>query len=236
MSDILGRAILDWHRGDGDHKLWINNRYSQYEPEEMPVEYYFRSAEEMPELELLAMDYCRGKILDVGAGAGAHALLLQDTGKNVHALEISKNACLVMKERGVKSILNASIFEFNQNQKFNTILFMMNGLGLAQNINGLRQLFLKLKSLLAKNGQILFDSSDVHYLYDNAINPLPKPTDRYFGEVEYQYEYKNEKGDWYTWLYIDFPLCAELGAEHGFHTELIAQDDEGQFLARMEMA
>ena len=233
MKDILGAAILSWFQGNRTDLLWINNRYG--EPEEMPIDHYFRSEEELPELEGYAISQCDGRILDVGAGAGAHALPLQDAGMEVHALEISPKACQVMVLRGVQNVENTDIFEFETDQRFDTILLMMNGIGLVQETDRLAALFEKLKSLLTENGQVLFDSSDVHYLYDNAVDPATKPTDRYYGEIEYQYEYQEKKGDWFKWLYIDFPLCRKIAQDQGFNVDLLAQDDEGQYLVRLTL-
>lgn len=233
MSDILGKALLDYHRGQRDETLWINNKYG--EPEEMPVAYYFRGPDELPELEAYALTLCKGQVLDVGAGAGAHALPLQENSVDVDALEISSNACTVLKERGVKNVLNQNIFATTRKTKYDTVLLLMNGLGIAQDIAGLKRLLTHLKQFLDPTGQILFDSSDIHYLYDNKIDPAEKPTDRYYGEIEYQYQYKGEKGEWFKWLYIDYAFCAELATEMGFQPELLAQDDEGHFLGRLTL-
>ncbi len=225
--------MLSWFKGNRQDQLWINNRYG--EPEEMPIDHYFRAEEELPDIERYALSQCEGRILDVGAGAGAHVLTLQDAGMDVYALEISPKACQVMVGRGVKNVLNADIFSVEVEHKFDTILLMMNGIGLVQSIDQMGSLFDKLKSLLTEDGQILFDSSDVHYLYDNAIDPVPKPQDRYYGEIEYQYEYQGNKGGWYTWLYIDFPLCQKIAEDHGFLVDLLAQDEEGHYLVRLTL-
>jgi hypothetical protein len=61
----------------------------------------------------------------------------------------------------------------------------MNGIGLTGTLTGLQLFLQQAKILLAKNGQLLFDSSDVAYLYNNGA----KPTDRYYGEIDYQPPY-----------------------------------------------
>ena len=233
MSDILGKALLDWHRGMRDEILWINNKYG--EPEEMPVDYYFRSPGELPELEAYALTLCSGRVLDVGAGAGAHAIPLQKNGLHVDALEISPNACMVLKECGVQNVLNKDIFSKAGKSGYDTVLLLMNGLGVAQDIAGLKKLLNHLKDFLAPGGQILFDSSDIHYLYDNPIEKVEKPTDRFYGEIEYQYQYKGEKGEWFKWLYIDYAFCAETATACGYCAELVAQDDEGHYLCRLTL-
>ncbi|RYE18513.1 MAG: SAM-dependent methyltransferase, partial [Sphingobacteriales bacterium] len=95
MSDILGQALQNYFHKTGRHKLWIHNQYGP--KEEMPVAAYFRDEEDMPDLEWCALDHCRGQVLDIGAGAGSHALVLQQRGVDVTALEISPLATQVMR-------------------------------------------------------------------------------------------------------------------------------------------
>ncbi len=87
MKDVLGQAIAAYHRTASTAKLWVHNRYGP--KEDMPVKIYFRQAADMPELEWVALQNCKGKVLDIGAGAGSHALLLQQMGLTVTALDIS---------------------------------------------------------------------------------------------------------------------------------------------------
>lgn len=132
--DIYGQALQDFYNQQSAEKLWLNNTYG--EPEEMPVEVFFRDKEEMPEAELLALQLCRGKILDIGAGAGSHALILQERGFDVTALEISPGAANIMQKRGVKTVLQQDIFQY-KTEKFDTLLLLMNGIGLTQNLDPL---------------------------------------------------------------------------------------------------
>ncbi len=119
MKDILGKAIYNYHLGNTKEKLWIHNTYG--EPDEMPLEYYFRDSENMPELELFALEHCRGKILDVGAAAGAHSLILQELKQDVTALDISPLLVKTMEARGVKNILCKDIFNYKPAVKYDTI-------------------------------------------------------------------------------------------------------------------
>lgn len=154
MNDILGAALKDYQQGHRNHKLWIHNKYGNSEA--MPVSTYFRGIEDMPPLELLALEGCYGDVLDVGAGAGSHALVLQQRKINVTAIDISGSAAEVMQQRGIKKVVTGNIFTYSQ-KKFNTILLLMNGIGLA----GLKQLLFALKNILKPGGHILCDSSDV---------------------------------------------------------------------------
>jgi 2-polyprenyl-3-methyl-5-hydroxy-6-metoxy-1,4-benzoquinol methylase len=135
MKDILGQAIHDHHYKKPKHKLWINNQYGP--KEEMPIDIYFREEDDMPDIEWLALNECRGEILDIGAGAGGHALLLQERGFDVTALEISAMAVDVMKARGVNKVITADIFEYQQ-KKYDTLLMLMNGIGLTGTLLNLK--------------------------------------------------------------------------------------------------
>lgn len=226
MKDILGLALHDHYYQNQPQKLWIHNQYGP--KEEMPVDTYFRTQDEMPDLEILALNQCRGKVLDIGAGAGSHTLILQKWGLDVTALDISGMGVSVMKARGVVKTIEADIFTY-QDTKYDTLLLLMNGIGLTGTLTKLR-LFLKhAKSLLKPGGQLLFDSSDIAYLYENT---LPS-TDKYYGELWYQYEYKKQKTEWFQWLYIDQQTLSFIAAEEGWNLEILQEDEYDQFLVRL---
>ena len=174
------------------------------------------------------MKLCKGRVLDVGAGAGALTLALQKQKLEVDALEISELASKVMYLQGVKSIITGSVYDFSTLEKYDTILLMMNTIGLVGEIKNLQAFFSKLKSLLKSNGQILFDSSDVGYLYKDGL-----PTNKYHGEIDYQYEYDGKKGEWFKWLYVDFDTVKKHASEIGVELELLfINEDTGQYLAK----
>ncbi|RYE33112.1 MAG: class I SAM-dependent methyltransferase [Sphingobacteriaceae bacterium] len=227
--DIYGRALLDFYTNQPEEKLWLNNNYG--EPEEMPVEVFFRGEAEMPEAELLALSLCHGKILDIGAGVGSHALILQQRGFEVLALEISANAAAIMQKRGVKTVLQQDIFQY-RTEKFDTLLLLMNGIGLTQNLNGLNRFLQHAKTLLLPGGQLIFDSSDLTYLYEN----LPRPKNNYYGEISYQYQYKNQKGNWFNWLYIDPETLKKQADLQGWKCKIIYKDDMDLYLAQLTLS
>lgn len=226
MIDVLGQAISDFYTKQPYKKLWIHNKYGK--KEEMPIATYFRSAAEMPDLELIALQNCLGKVLDIGAGAGSHALELQDKGIDVSALEISQKAAEVMKWRGVKKIIQANVFSFEQ-ERFDTLLLLMNGIGLTGDTNGLQSFLQHARKLLHQRGQLIFDSSDVAYLYEHKIPKM----NHYYGEIQYRYEYKKQKTEWFSWLYIDGKTLAEIADREGWTTEILFVDEFDQYLAKL---
>jgi len=222
-TDILGRALTDFYSGKKNRpKLWIHNHYG--DPDLMDPAVYFRKPEEMPKVELFAMSLCEGKVLDVGAGVGAHVLPLQEQ-MDMTALEISEPACKIMQKRGVKNIQNADFFFF-QKSGFDMLFFMMNGIGFSGNIEGLKKTLGHAKRVLKPGGIILFDSSDVAYLYpDSRLNVHP-----YYGELEYQYQYGGHWGPWFNWLYIDQKTISEVALSVGWSLQILYEDNTGHYL------
>lgn len=227
MRDVLGTAIRDYFQGRRGEKLWVHDEHGPNM--EMPVKMYFRSEEEMPALEKTALDYCVGKVLDVGAGAGSHALALQQRGHEVIALDVSPGAVEVMRERGVKRPILQDIYDFKEEQ-VDTILLMMNGIGLSSTIKGLRRFLRHAETLLRPGGQLLFDSSDVAYLYDGTSFPV----NRYYGEIKCRYEYKKKMSDWIIWLYVDQHFMTDIAKKMGWQVEILFEDEQQQYLARLQ--
>ncbi len=227
--DVFGEALRDFYTDKFTQKLLLHTSYG--EPEDMPLDIFFRDEEEMSEVELEALSCCYGKVLDIGAGVGSHALALQALELDVTALEISPLATEIMRERGVQNVINQDIFTYS-GPKYDTLLLLMNGIGLVGDIIGLRQFLQHAKKLLNPNGQLMFDSSDVAYLYEGNL-PAGEP---YYGEIAYQYEYKGAKGPWFKWLYIDQDTLAEIAGEEGWLTIIQFQDEQDQYLARLVLA
>lgn len=227
-KDILGQAISDYYNYQRDQILWVHDKHGP--KVEMPIATYFRNEDKMPDLELAALDLCKGKVLDIGAGAGSHSLALEDRKIKVTAIDISPLAVEVMSMRGVSNALAQNIFLF-QGKKFDTLLLLMNGIGLCGNITGLRRFLVHAKKLIRPGGQLVFDSSDVAYLFEDDIPVL----DHYYGEIECRYEYKKQKSDWFTWLYIDRNTLALVAEDEGWNMEVITEDNSGQYLSRLTL-
>ena len=228
----MGAAILDYQTKGKAGKLSILS--SMFEEDEMPVKHLFRNLEEMPILEQKALSLAKGKVLDVGAGAGCHALALQAQSIAVKAIDISPLSCEAMELRGVMDAECINLFDEHLETGFDTILLLMNGTGIAGKIEYLPALFQRLKALLNPGGQILIDSSDLKYIYENEDGSFDiNLNGAYYGEVDYQMIYKDVKGDRFDWLYVDFPLLKSIAETCGLHGELVAEGEHYDYLARI---
>ena len=231
FTDPFEYAFFDYLNGDATTQLIVHN--TKGDDEVMPVHYFFRTYEEMPELEKIALKNCYGNILDIGAGSGCHSLYLQNQGLEVTALDIRSGFVEVMRKRGIKNVVRADIRKYNKD-KFDTLLMLMNGIGFTLNFDGLERFLKTARDLIISGGQILLDSSDLLYLYQNEDgNVKINLNEGYYGEVEYQVEYKGERGIPFKWLFVDFSNLSFFADQAGFRSELLYEDENFNYLARL---
>jgi SAM-dependent methyltransferase len=233
-ADPLGRALVAYHF-DGYTAAQARVRCTVAHDDWLRAEYLFRPASALPGLEQDALDACRGRVLDVGAGAGAHALPLVARGLAVTALDASPGACRVLAARGLTDVRCQDIWApLPVDEQWDTILLLMNGLGLPGSIEGLQRYLEHLRPHLTPTGQILATSSDVAYLFEDEDGTLRLPLNgAYYGEVQYQMTYQHEIGAPFPWLFLHPALLPDYAAEVGFHADIIATDENDQYLARL---
>lgn len=232
-NDPMGQAIYNYYHFKDATSVRVNTNITQ--GEELPVPYLFRNYKQMPVLEKKALNLVKGKVLDVGAGAGAHSLYLQSNGFDVTAMDISELSCEVMRERGLTKIVCEDIWNLSV-EHFDTILFMMNGIGLVKDLNGLSAFFQHIKQYIHKDGQVLLDSSDIKYMFEDDQGGFWIDLAReYYGELEYEIEYKECKANPFLWLFVDFNRLYDVATKAGWKVELIYEDDHFHYLARLTL-
>ncbi|MDO4881353.1 MAG: class I SAM-dependent methyltransferase [Capnocytophaga sp.] len=230
MSNLLGKAIQDYYTNHNPQDIQTETDISELDT--LPIEYLFRYYEQMPKIEQKAMQLAYGKVLDVGCGAGAHSLYLQEKGLAVTAIDISEEAISVCQQRGVADARCINILQMEG--KFDTILLLMNGIGIGGKLQFIDILLTKLKELLSANGQILLDSSDIIYMFDqneDGSYDVPMLHD-YYGEVEYTLHYKG-KTEHTHWLYIDYNTLQNAAVANDLHIELLYEGENYDYLARL---
>ncbi len=234
MKDLFGKAILDYQTNNSPEDLITETSIS--EEDEMSVAYLFRSYNEMPKLEQKALQLAKGRTLDVGCGAGSHSLYLQNERNiDVTAIDISENAIEACTLRGLKKVKVQNILSL-ENEKFDTILLLMNGTGIFGTLKETANYLQKLKSLLNPNGQILIDSSDIIYMFDNDEDGGKWiPGDNYYGELTFKIRYKNETEDEFPWLYLDYNTLQNAAFANGLQCELIFEGEHYDYLAKLSL-
>ena len=230
MKDLFGKALLDYHTGNYTHDLVTSTNISEYDV--LPLPYLFRHFVEMPKLEQKALKLAKGSILDVGCGAGSHSLYLQNKGLQVKAIDSSPGAVEVAKQRGVKNVEHLALLE--ETKTFDTILLLMNGTGIFQELAQLDNYLKHLKTLLNVNGQILIDSSDIAYMYEDEGGGYWLDLHaNYYGELDYFLHYKGEDEIPMKWLYLDFDTLKTACRHVGLTCKLVKEGEHFDYLAQL---
>lgn len=230
MKDLFGQALLDYQNNNFSEDIITSTNIS--DDDILPISYLFRSYKDMPKIEQKALKLAKGFILDVGCGAGNHSLYLQKKGLNVKAIDISKGAIEVAKRRGV---LNAEVKNLlDETETFDTILLLMNGTGIFQELSQVSKYLAHLKSLLKPKGQVLIDSSDIAYMYEDDDGGFWMDThSNYYGELDYFLSYKGEKETPMKWLYLDFDTLKLACETVGLQCDLVLEGDHFDYLAKL---
>lgn len=232
MKDLFGQAMWDYQHGQYTEDLKTETTIS--EEDDLPVSYLFRTFAQMPPLEQQALQLARGKVLDVGCGAGVHGLYLQnERGLEVHSIDLSPKAIEVCHLRGLR---NAEVQDVWQAKgQYDTILLLMNGAGMCGRLKQMGAFYTHLKTLLAEGGQILTDSSDLLYMFDqhpDGSYEVPLYFD-YYGEVDYIVRYKGQEEAPFPWLYVDYNTLQNVAHAVGLDCELLAEGEHFDYLARL---
>lgn len=231
--DPLGQCILDFAKNGEAEDIVVQSDLC--DDDIIPSSYLHRSFDDMPRHEQVALKHCKGKVLDVGAGAGVHTKYLQEKGFDVLAIDTSLGAVEHMCNQGL-SALKADFFKLD-NQRYDTVLLLMNGAGIAGSLKQLPLFLSKCKSLLNSGGQVLLDSSDIRFLYQEEDGSYWMDLNaEYFGNFQFKMQYKNHETDWFDWLYVDFETLKTQAELLGFNIECLDESEDNHYLARLWIA
>ena len=231
IGDPIGQAILDYAQFKKPFDIVVSSDLC--DDDIIPIEVLFRNESEMPELELTALDLCRGHVLDIGAGAGVHAIALQDRGHKVSAIDVSSGAVTYMSQNGI-SAQKVDFYALPNQAQYDTILSLMNGIGLAKNLANLTAFLKKIHQLLLPGGRFIADSTDVKYLYEDEDGGYWLDLNSaYYGNFKFQMQYKKISGPEFEWLYVDYDTLHEHATACGFKCRR-AYTIEENYLAVLE--
>jgi len=228
-----GLALIDYYNGDSSATVTIIR--DDGKKFQVPAQKFFNDSPNFSKIEQVAIDLCFGNVLDIGAGTGRHSLVLQNKGLNVFAIDIAPQAVDIMKKNGIKSAKCIDIYDF-KGYKFDTLLMLMHGIGMTENLAGLNRFLHHAHSLINPNGILVFDSLDVR------VNNTPenieyqeknKLMNRYFGEIHMQFEYKGIKGEPCIWLHVDPETLISESLKAGWNCEIIHKEPWGDYLAKL---
>jgi len=228
-----GHAVRDYHGGRHDAELTLHSSLGEYDT--MPLAWFFRNEDEFFPFDHAAIEMCRGRVLDAGAGTGVHSLCLQERGLEVVAVDTVPECVDVMKARGVNDVRLADMFALS-GEKFDTVLMLMNGIGPVGTLDNLESFLAAMRPLITHGGQLLLDSSGVDPQTPPANAPTPPwpqtPPD-YIGDVWIQLSYDGVAGESFRELYCAFGMLGRIAKKSGWDCQMVYQDEDTAYVARL---
>lgn len=223
QNDPIGKAIQDYVKGEHDENIIVSSELC--DDDIIPVSYLFRSYKYFPEIEKEALKRCKGSVLDVGAAAGIHAKELIKNGFEVKAIDTSPGSVEYLKSIDIDAE-QVNFFDLKE-EKYDTLLILMNGTGIAGQLSKLPIFLKQCKSLLNPGGKVLCDTTDIKYLYENEDGSLwVNLASEYYGNFSYQMIYKDQMTNWFDWLYLDQETFQKHAEAEGFVFKIVDEVDD----------
>lgn len=229
-------ALIAYANGDESAALTVRRDDGFETP--LPAAVFFRSEDQLDPIERLALEHCRGRVLDVGAGTGIHTLLLQARGLSVTAIDVSSELVELMQARGVIDARHADVFDF-AGGPFDTMLFLGHGIGMVENLSGLSRLLSHAHDSVSSGGKMLIHSLDVTVTNDPVhrdYHRAQQRAGRYAGAVRMQFQFRNLVGPYCGWLQVDPATLSRAATEAGWTCRVLRQDETGDYLAQLTVA
>jgi len=228
-----GLALLAYFQGDTDAQLVIRRDDGLNNP--MPASHFFRSPDEFSSIERSALDHCHGKVLDIGAGTGIHALVLESRGMEVSAIDVSLHAVDVMHARGVRDAHQVDAFHYHGGP-YDTLLMLGHGIGMVEDLTGLERFLAHARALTRPGGQLLVHSVDVRRTDDPrhlAYHDMNRQAGRYIGTIRFRFEFHGQAGPYCQWLHVDPETLQQHADAGGWGYRAIHEEESGEYLAQL---
>lgn len=229
---VYGEALRAYDNGDRDAVLQIVRDDGFVS--DVPVSVFFHGPDEWFPVEVEILSRCRGRVLDVGAGAGMHARWLEEHGFDVTAIDVAPAAVDIMRRSGLRDARLLNVWDL-QDELFDTIVVLGRSIGIAGDLAGLERLLTHLGRLMADGGQILLTSLDVarggdpsheSYVLGNVREG------RYPGEVRFRESFGGVVGPLVRWLYVDPASLADVAGRCGLQVEVLRTESDGNYAAQ----
>ncbi len=233
--DAFGQMLWAYCNGAEVFEVW--ERSDGYISVDLPKR-YFSEFEEWDFHQRKAMDFVRGRVLDVGCGAGRHSLYLQARGFDVLGIDVSPLAVKVCRLRGVKKARVTSIEELNFTPgSFDSIIMMGNNFSLFGGFKKARRLLKKFRSITSERALIIAETRDP-YKTDNPsylkYYEFNKKRGRMSGQLRGRIRFQGYRSKWFDWLMVSKEEMAEILKETGWKVKEFIESEDSQYVAIIE--
>lgn len=234
-QDAHGHALLDYLNDESGYEI-IERDDGYIEP--LGTQFYFSQYDEWSEPEKEALQYVRGLVLDIGCGAGRHALYLQENGVDVAGIDVSPLAVEVCRKRGLKKVQILSVTGVTAKLGvFDTIIMFGNNFGLVENPRKARWLLKRFKNATTERGRILAETRDPYktdlseHLWYHEFN---RKRGRMPGQLRLRMRYKKFVGPWFDYLIVSKEEIVKILENTGWEVREFIDGEHGIYIAVIE--
>lgn len=247
-QDAYGHEIYDCFRGKCGCEV-VECEYG-YLCESRSPEEYLSGYEDWPMHQKKAMSYVQGRVLDIGCGAGRHALYLQEEGFDAFGIDTSPLAVEVCKLRGLKKVETMSIDEIDSDTgfdtgselgsepgRFGTILMMGNNFGLFGSFERAKQLLEKFYQITESNAKIIAESTDPYNSTDPSYMQylkFNKKRGRMPGQLRIRIRYGSYMTPWFDYLLVSKAEMKKILKGSGWKIKKFIDSDDSMYIAIIE--
>ncbi len=236
-EDAFGQEMWACYRGERTSEI-VERDDGYFEASQYGPKMYFLEYEDWPIFERKAMEFVKGRVLDIGCGAGRHSLHLQKNGLNALGIDSSPLAIKICKLRGLKKAKVMPIEEVKfKPDSFDTIIMMGNNFGLFGSFKKARRLLKKFHKMTSKNGLIIASTRDT-YKTENPehleYHRLNKKRGRMGGQLRIRVRFRKYVGRWFDYLIVSKKEMQEILKGPGWKIKEFIDSDNSEYIAVIE--
>ena len=238
-KDAYGQEVLAFM--NGKKALEIVKRDDGFVDFSGGAKEYFKEFNDWPEIQKKAIKLAKGKILDIGAGAGRISLYLQGKGFEVTAIDSSPLAIEVCRKRGVKNakILPIECIEKLMPNKFDTLIMVGNNFGLFGSFKKAKSLLRKISKITSPNALIIAESNNPYSTKDLAhlsYHKLNLKRGRMSGQLRIRIRFRKYIGEWFDYLLVSKKEMKKILRDTGWKVKKFINSKGSLYIAIIERA
>lgn len=223
-EDVFGRALLDWAMGGTTPE--VLERDDGFTQVGAGPDVYLSDFIGWPTAERQSLRYMRGRVMDIGCGAGRVALELQSRGVDVIGLDASPLAVRAAKFRGVNEVWSVPIEELDASiDSFDSLVLFGNNFGIFETPERARRLLIRLAKGTKASARIFAESTSAYGggapAFDRTYYRLNKARGRSPGQLKVRYRYEDLVGSWFRWVYVSRGEMRSILEGTGWHLERV---------------